>query len=157
MTLIMTVEQLATMKIAAETAYPEECCGLLLGVQAWEEGWRRVQEVRPLPNQWDETHLAFTDGADGAQSLGKHNRYWVDPKALMQAQREARDRGWIVLGVYHSHPDHPARPSERDRRLAWADYSYPILSVLQGTVVDLQSWRFSDDRPPWPEKIQISP
>jgi proteasome lid subunit RPN8/RPN11 len=127
----------------AETVYPEECCGLLLGVQAVEPDDRTVNEVQPLTNDWTEDVNPFAD-RDRPTQTSKRNRYWVDPKALMEAQRYGRDRGWIILGVYHSHPDHPAVPSERDRQLAWSEYSYPILSIVDGKLAALHSWRLSD-------------
>jgi proteasome lid subunit RPN8/RPN11 len=71
---------------------------------------------------------------------GKSDRYWIDPQDLLVAQRYARDRQINILGIYHSHPDHPAVPSESDRLLAWSDYSYLILSVQSGIVSDYRCW-----------------
>lgn len=125
----------------AEQTYPEECCGLLLGIWDAASDRRLVQEYLPMVNAWTAEVQAVMATEPGDAAVGKHNRYWIDPKALMEAQRYGRERGWIVLGIYHSHPDHPAVPSERDRRLAWSEYSYPILSVVKGRVVDVRSWR----------------
>jgi proteasome lid subunit RPN8/RPN11 len=143
MSLIFHANHIQALVAQAETVYPEECCGLLLGVHDPEHDRRTVYDIRPLTNDWTEAVNPFAD-RDRATPISKGNRYWVDPQALMIAQRDARDRGWIILGVYHSHPDHPAVPSERDRELAWSEYSYPILSVVDGTVAALRSWRLTE-------------
>lgn len=64
---------------------------------------------------------------------------------------------WNILGYYHSHPDHPARPSNYDREHAWPFYSYVIMSVGQGIPNDLTSWVLADDRSVFnPEKVQVT-
>ncbi len=143
------------MQIQAERAYPEECCGLLLGFYAASLMRAQVQEVRPVANTWTQAVNPFADGDQTANAVSKHNRFWIDPQILLTAQRECRDRGWNLLGVYHSHPDHPARPSERDRQLAWSEYSYPILSVSAQKVTDIRSWRLNEQGQFEAEAIQI--
>ncbi len=106
-----------------------------------------------MENTWTVETQALTERDVSSATLNKQNRYWIDPRALMEAQRYGRDRGWIILGIYHSHPDHLAVPSERDRQLAWADYSYPILSVMDGQVADIQSWRLAEDHQFYGEAI----
>jgi proteasome lid subunit RPN8/RPN11 len=59
---------------------------------------------------------------------------------MIQAQKQGRDRNLIIIGIYHSHPDYPAIPSEFDRVCAWSDYSYIIISVEKGKTTDLQNW-----------------
>ncbi|MDB9526567.1 M67 family metallopeptidase [Oscillatoria sp. CS-180] len=143
MALIFQPDQIHTMRVHAEQTYPEECCGLLLGTHDPKQGDRQVCELRPLNNDWTTSVNPFADS--DASTVSKRSRYWVDPQALMMAQRYVREQGWVVLGVYHSHPDHPAVPSERDRQLAWSDYSYPILSVIAGKVTTIASWRLDDE------------
>jgi proteasome lid subunit RPN8/RPN11 len=58
----------------------------------------------------------------------------------LRVQKQARDRELDIIGIYHSHPDHPAIPSEFDRAIAWHHYSYIIISVQQGIASDLRSW-----------------
>lgn len=145
MPLILQVSQIETMTAQAVECYPEECCGLLLGTLTPASDLRHVYEVQPLSNDWTPAVNPFA-AADGGESLvSKGNRFWIDPQALLTAQRYGRDRGWIILGVYHSHPDHPAVPSERDRQLAWSGYSYPILAVVAGQVTALTSWQLGAD------------
>lgn len=157
MPLILHPHHVQQMQDAARAAYPEECCGLLLGVWLRADDRRIVHQVQPLANAWEveiEAALASSQ-AGSALPLNRRSRYWVDPKDLLEAQRTARDRGWVILGVYHSHPDHPAVPSECDRQLAWADYSYPILSVTADAIAEIQSWRLDDAQHFRPETIEI--
>ena len=127
----------------AEEVYPAECCGLLRGRQDLATDNRWVHELRPLENQWTPEVNPFDD-RDVVTPVSQDNRYWIDPRSLMTAQRDGRDLGWIILGVYHSHPDAPAVPSERDRQLAWSSYSYPILSVIGGQAAEIASWRLDN-------------
>jgi len=91
----------------------------------------RAQEVLPLD-------------APGRES--ERNRFLIDPLEQLRVEKDARARGLDVLGYYHSHPDHPARPSEYDRDHAWPWYSYIIVSVERGEPKDMTSWVLSDDR-----------
>jgi proteasome lid subunit RPN8/RPN11 len=113
-------------------AYPEECCGVMIGQVESGSGEVVVSEVRSAENEREDS--------------SRHNRFLISPQALLEAQRSARERGLDVLGYYHSHPDHPARPSEFDREHAWPGTSYLIISVEKGSVVDATSWRLADDR-----------
>jgi proteasome lid subunit RPN8/RPN11 len=108
-----------------EHGYPNEACGVMLG----KEGV--VKEVVPADNQ-------RTDSA--------RNRYLIDPLAYMKIERDADTRGLQVLGIYHSHPDVAARPSEFDLDHAWPNFSYLIVSVVKGKAVESNSWRLREDR-----------
>lgn len=145
MSLILQNTDLQTIIAEAERTYPEECCGLLLGIQAPDKPERQVYELYPLRNEWSVSVNPFAEDTASERSLlSKRNRFWVDPRSLLEAQRYCRDRGWVVLGVYHSHPDHSAEPSERDRQLAWTEYSYPIVSVQKGKFAAIASWRINE-------------
>ena len=76
----------------------------------------------------------------------RRRRYAIDPKEMLEAEDEVEKMGIDIVGIFHSHPDHPPRPSEFD--LAWAMpwFSYIITSVSQGKAVESRSWRLSDDR-----------
>jgi proteasome lid subunit RPN8/RPN11 len=74
------------------------------------------------------------------------NRFSVTAEDVLAAEKAAREQGLEVVGWYHSHPDHPARPSEYDRDHAWPWYSYIIVSVAHGKPEQMTSWRLNDDR-----------
>jgi proteasome lid subunit RPN8/RPN11 len=135
----------------AET-YPHECCGALLGrdsselssadpeAQASTPG-REILGLFPLVNRRDDS---------------PRNRFSVTSEDVLAAEKEARAHGLDVVGWYHSHPDHPARPSEFDRDHAWPWYSYIIVSVQNGAPQEMTSWRLNDDRQEFsPEGIEI--
>lgn len=112
-----------------QSAYPEECCGLLVGQV--EPSAKRVVALRRAAN---------------AREDSRHNRYTISPGELLQAEKAASESGLGVIGVYHSHPDHPARPSafDQDHALPW--YSYVILRVERGMPAELTSWTLREDR-----------
>ena len=133
MTLKVSDADLSAIYAHGEAAYPEECCGILIGPQPKSSGDAIViAEIRSEENE--------------REDASRHNRYVISPQALLQAQRSAREQDMEILGYYHSHPDHPAKPSDFDREHAWPQTSYMIISVMGGTVVDGRSWRLVDDR-----------
>ena len=111
-----------------ETSYPYECCGLLIGTDS--AGERTVHAARRCRN-------LNTERA--------HDRYEMDPKCQIAAQREFADSPWDIVGVYHSHPDHPSRASQKDTDRAWPNWSYVIVSVQKGKVESAQSWVLSEN------------
>jgi proteasome lid subunit RPN8/RPN11 len=122
----------------AET-FPYECCGALLGRDSQET--REVLELFPLVNRRDDS---------------PRNRFEVTANDVRDAEKAATAHGLEVIGWYHSHPDHPARPSDFDREHAWPWYSYVIVSVMAGKPADMTSWRLCDDRQNYsPEAIEI--
>ena len=113
-----------------ESAYPEEGAGLLLGKE--ENGRREVLAILPLTNS--------------REDAARHNRYLITPQDMLAGEKEAMRLGLDVVGVFHSHPDHPNQPSEFDREWALPWYSYVITSVQAGKAVGSRSWRLQDDR-----------
>jgi proteasome lid subunit RPN8/RPN11 len=166
MALVFTaLNQLTALQRHGEEIYPEECCGLLLGVcergreaedpeaENPEASNRIIWEVLPTANAWSESLLA----QDAEQAyIGEERRYAIDAIAMLEAQQYARGKGWDIIGIYHSHPDHLAVPSEWDRAWAWPQYSYVIVSVQNGTAHDLQSWILDMHHKFLPEKLVIS-
>jgi proteasome lid subunit RPN8/RPN11 len=108
-----------------EETYPHECCGALVGTGD------RVTAAVPLPNTTEE---------------GPRRRFLVRPADYMLAERKAGELGGTLLGFYHSHPDHPARPSQFDLDHAWPNFAYVIVSVASGVSTDMTVWWLEDDR-----------
>jgi proteasome lid subunit RPN8/RPN11 len=171
MALVFTaLEQLTTIQHHAEKTYPEECCGLLLGLyqrqnaateqMVFDEQFDKqtvhehtVLEVLPTINVWSES-LRAQDSEQA--STTQERRYAIDAIAMVKAQQYARGKGWDIIGIYHSHPDHLAVPSEWDRAWAWPQYAYVIVSVQNGIAQDLQSWILDMHHEFLPEKLVIS-
>lgn len=127
--------------------FPHECCGALLGQDPAEQENqdrarpREVLALFPLVNRRDDS---------------PRNRFAVTAEDVLAAEKAARGQGLDVVGWYHSHPDHPARPSQFDREHAWPWYSYVIVSVMSGKPAEMTSWRLNDDRQDYtPERIEI--
>ena len=123
-------------KIRAHGAqtYPHECCGALLGRDtevADRRVYREIHALHPLVNRRDDS---------------ANNRFLVTSQDVLNAEKAARQQGLGVVGWYHSHPDHPARPSQYDRDHAWPWYSYIIVSVANRIPEEMTSWRLADDR-----------
>ncbi|MEH1865122.1 MAG: M67 family metallopeptidase [Nostoc sp.] len=136
----LSPEHLQTIRAHAETTYPEECCGIILGYLA-SEG-KIVVEVIPTENAWNTEAGAEFSGERTAES--KRRQYVIAPEVMLKMQKEARDRSLNIVGIFHSHPDHPAIPSECDRLYAWQEYSYIIVTVQNGKAGELQSWSLDD-------------
>jgi proteasome lid subunit RPN8/RPN11 len=140
---------LQTIRAHAESTYPDECCGIMLGQLG--DNSKTLVEIWATENAWSaQTAEAYPDGE---LVTSRTRRYTIAPAVLFQAQRYARDRYLDIIGIYHSHPDNPAIPSEFDRVRAWAQYSYIIVSVQQGKACDLNSWSLDDDSRFQPEEI----
>ena len=120
----------------AERTFPEECCGTMLGSDN-NDGSRQVTRVLPIENTKDEN---------------RKRRYLIDPRELLQSEKTAREAGLDVVGIYHSHPNHPSQASEFDRDHAMPYWSYLILSSIEGNTGSVQSWRLRDDRSKFDEE-----
>ena len=126
--IVLAPDHAAAIRAHAERTYPEECCGVLIGRADGEPP--RVALVREIANVHDEE---------------RRRRFLLDPREHLSAQKEARARGLAVIGVYHSHPDHPAQPSEHDRQHAWPNLHYVIVAVEHGKAGEITSWTLSED------------
>jgi len=138
-----------------ERDYPSECCGVLLGKAQGEV--KLVAEVVALKNLRREPSRAqeLLPVDDPARET-ERNRFLIDPLDQLQAEKDARARSLEVLGYYHSHPDHPARPSAYDREHAWPWYSYVIVSVEQGIAKDLTCWVLAEGEGMlYPEPVEV--
>jgi proteasome lid subunit RPN8/RPN11 len=108
-----------------EETYPHECCGALVG----RDG--HVTAIVELPNTTDE---------------GPRRRFMVRPSDYQLAERRATELGGDLLGFYHSHPDHPARPSQYDLDHAWPTFAYIIVAVAEAKAALMTVWFLKDDR-----------
>ncbi|MBI4393978.1 MAG: M67 family metallopeptidase [Euryarchaeota archaeon] len=128
MTIVIPATLAAAIRHAGEDAFPEECCGLLVGVDGEP---RMVKETLAMDNVFPGP---------------RNNRYTIDPLKLAKADKDAEARGLQLIGFYHSHPDHPARPSSYDRDHAWPWYTFMITRVAGGVGSETTAWRLSSDR-----------
>jgi proteasome lid subunit RPN8/RPN11 len=108
-----------------QETFPHECCGALIGVGD------RVTVAVALPNTTEE---------------GPRRRFLVRPSDYRMAEKRAAELGGELLGFYHSHPDHPARPSQFDLDHAWPNFAYVIVSVMSGMARDMTVWFLQEDR-----------
>src|SRR3954468_7914972 len=121
-----TAKQIESEGVAA---YPNECCGILIGKE--KDGRRVVERLAPMKNVFD--------------SGEQYHRFSIDPLAQIEAEKSADEAGQVVLGYYHSHPDHPARPSEYDRTHVppWSFYSHIIVAIEKGQPCAMTCWVFN--------------
>ncbi|MGH9326478.1 MAG: M67 family metallopeptidase [Terriglobia bacterium] len=125
--------------------YPSECCGALLGTEV--NGTKEVKDVAPLRNvRHDPDRAEELLPLTVPERESERNRFLIDPKDLLKVEKEARERGLDLIGYYHSHPDHPARPSGYDRDHAFPWYSYVIIAVERGAPGQYTSWTLREDR-----------
>ena len=125
----MTKESVRQIEQHGERTYPEECCGILLGLK--KDGVQKVEIVVEL---------------DNSQDGNRRRRFFVTPKQYLQAERMAVERGLELLGFYHSHPDHPAIPSAFDTEHALPCFIYVIVSVVEGKAKSMTAWLLSETR-----------
>lgn len=147
MVLWLKESQRLGLEAEAKVWYPQECCGVLLGRRV--EGTAYCEMVWPMVNAWTSQVIQDWDLDDGGLTHDsgagtRCDRFWIDPQDLCKAQRWARDHGWLVLGIYHSHPDHPAVPSVWDQRWAWPDYVYVIVQAGAETCGEIRGWKLEE-------------
>ena len=131
MALSITAAVDAAIRAHGAETYPNECCGALIG----RDGV--VTEVYGLPNTTEE---------------GPRRRFLVRPQDYREAEKRASAAGGELLGFYHSHPDHPARPSQYDLDHAWPFFSYIIVAVRERVPEAMTSWRLKEDRSAFDEE-----
>jgi len=140
--IFLSNSSLSVMQTHALSTYPEECCGLLIGT--FEDGQRtkKALEPRPMSNVFEKKE--------------RYHRFTIDPRDFMQAEIEAESRSLEIVGIYHSHPNASAKPSEFDRNHAWPSLSYAVIEVQGGRVLETKSWVLKDDRSEFvPEEMTV--
>lgn len=125
-----------------EGGYPNEVCGILLGKDI--DGRRVIRLTMPIENSFEQDE--------------QYHRFLITPADMFRAERLARHDRLDVLGVYHSHPNAPAQPSEYDRdHAAWTTWSYVIVSVRDGRAAEIRAWKLRDDRSAYDEEeVEVS-
>jgi proteasome lid subunit RPN8/RPN11 len=123
----------------ARGAYPEACAGAMVGMNL--DGMKIVVDV------WR---------ADNTHEEERGRRFLIEPLKIKEFEEKAAERDMEVLGFYHSHPDHPAEPSEYDQEHAWPVYSYVIASVGEDGGTEMRSWVLKDDRSGYEEEQLVS-
>ncbi len=122
--LVLSEKIARQIEAEGSAAFPNECCGMLIGSES--EACRVVERIEPADN-------AFA-------SDEQYHRFSIHPLQQLKAERRASNEGKVLIGFYHSHPDHPARPSEYDREHAWETFSYVIVEIRSGRPGEMTSW-----------------
>jgi proteasome lid subunit RPN8/RPN11 len=139
LSVLLSAAVLGEIRAAAAAAYPYEGCGALLGTEVG--GVRAVSGTLPLPNR---------------EADKPRVRFAVSPRDYMDVEAEAERRGLLLLGFWHSHPDHPARPSETDRAYAWVGLLTLVIAVEESAPRDLTAWEIlAHDAPFVPVALTI--
>lgn len=137
---MLTKAQVRAIEDHARETYPEECCGFLIGPA---KDVRKIAETRRATNMVQEN---------------RQRRYAIDPRETLAVEKSLASTGHEILGFYHSHPNHPAIPSQFDRGQAWPWYSYVILSIVDQKPVELRVWTLNGDTSTFgPDELQIAP
>jgi proteasome lid subunit RPN8/RPN11 len=127
----------------AASTYPEECCGLMIGFFEQNSTLKRVRELKRMNNEFAKEE--------------RYHRYTINPMEYLLTEEAASEKGEEIVGVYHSHPNAPSKPSVFDQDRAWPSLSYVIVEVRDGTPVSSNSWVLTEDRQDFiQEEMQIS-
>ncbi len=137
MRLTVPAQVMGEIHAHGEALYPEEGAGLLLG--SIEGDHREARRVLPMPNHFEPDE--------------RGHRYRLDPQETLQAEQLAEQLGLEVIGVFHSHPDHPPAPSQYDLEWAVPWFVYLITSVEDGAASDSRVWRMLEDHSRMVEEV----
>jgi proteasome lid subunit RPN8/RPN11 len=155
MPISLKAKHLYQIRTHAEATYPNECCGLLLG--RIEATAKTVVDAIATENSWNQAEAAAFAEATGQRQrqASQGSNFSIAPREMLAVQKQARAANLDIVGIYHSHPDHPAKPSEFDRAIAWPVYSYLIVAVPQGQATEILSWTLDDEHQFQEEAIAI--
>ncbi len=149
MSLQVQSEHWVAIQQHGETAFPHECCGILIGRQQGEH--KVIHELWQVSNTWDSGENLLADGESSRR------RFLIDPLDFKKAHDHAHKLGLGILGTYHSHPNHPAIPSEFDRQHAFPwGFSCLIVSVYGGEAGEIKSWILDQDDQPIEEALTVN-
>ncbi len=134
-------EHIEEIKKQGEKGYPYEICGFMLGIIDYEDNIREVKEVYQVENQNKER---------------ANDRFEIAPKDYLKVEDYAEKNGIQIIGIYHTHPDHPDRPSQTDLMFAQPDMSYIIMSVNNGKAENWRSWELDLEKNEFKEeKVEV--
>ena len=128
-------ELIQQIHLHGERIYPEECCGMMLGIQ--HDRLQIVQTILPI---------------DNSQEANRQRRFLITPEQYRNAEKNAIEMQLDLLGFYHSHPDHPAVPSAFDSEHALPWFTYVIVSIIDGKARTISAWVLSEDRQSFDER-----
>ncbi len=114
-----------------EEGYPYEICGFILGKIDYQSGEREAEEIYQVENQNKER---------------ANDRFEINPKDYLKVENYADEKGIQIIGIYHTHPDHPDRPSQTDLMFAQPDMSYIIMTVKEGKASNWRSWELEGNK-----------
>ncbi len=139
----------------ATRAYPDECVGLLLG--HLDGTTKQAVAVVAVENRW----AGQVQLSDHDDPHSRRERFYLDPHDYMRADDAAQQQGLDVVGCYHSHPDHPPHPSERDRvgarGIAGPSFAFLIQAVAAGHATHLTAWTLPTPDDGWvAESLEIA-
>lgn len=130
--LILSKTHFSDISTYAERSYPHECCGGIIGTRDGDN--KRVLHVMPIQNNWVDIGDETTE-----------RRFMISSDDYQLLEQAATSRHCNLLGIYHSHPNQPAIPSQTDGAFAWPFFSYPIISVIDGVATEVLSYEFDTD------------
>ena len=127
------------IKLHGEEAFPNECCGFLFG------------------NEKNGRVIGLSTKVENSKEGDQRRRFEISPFDYMKAEQFAIKNNTTLLGIYHSHPNHPAIASVHDLAKAMPYFSYVIVSIMEGKYDDIKSWKLKDEkREFYEEQVLIS-
>ena len=127
--LILNNDTSKSMQEHALATFPEECCGFMFG--SFKDDIVIVDSIKVVKNNHPDL---------------RSRRFIISPEDYINAEKYADENSLALVGVYHSHPNHPALPSETDRLAAMPGFTYVIYSIMDGKPADVSAWELEEDR-----------
>ena len=142
----LSKENRTLIEAHGEGGFPDEVCGFLIGTAKGDD--KTIAEVWPIENAWESAGDSLSGASAEFLDQPKGRRFFIPPDEWLRSDKRAREKGLDILGCYHTHPNHPARPSVYDLEMArgtFPGYSYIILAVQSGVAAQMTSWVLRDD------------
>ncbi len=152
MTLIVKSKHLQAIRKHSLICYPHECCGLLVGKINNHD--KILEKVIAAENDWENQKYLFENTVENSVR-NSQDSFSIAPENLIKIHKQARQENLEIIGVYHSHPNHPAIPSDFDMEIAWQTYSYIIISVKEKETKEILNWSLNSERKFVQEDLKI--